>query len=506
LGAYLKKNLSFLYFYRIPIGLFLFLILQAATLGLSDDEAYYWVLAQKPALSYGFHPPAVAWLIALFSKVFGQLLSSAPVLLTRLPAIVCVTLVFGMSLGWLFEVGKNKKLLAQAPWVLLSFSGFFALSWMMVPDGPLFLGWTLCFVSTWRICFGAARIKHLVLLACSCALLMVSKYSGVLAVFSAFSAIFLWGRPERKTKALGAIILGLIAGLVPIVIWNWQHEWASLLYQIRDRHAGGHVSLWRWLKFWLIEAVFAGPPLIGYFFVMIRKVIRPSAPSESVLMRFLMMWIAPAALVFCVQPLFADFKPHWAFIVWWPVVLGLAAVGQNSIAGDSGRWTDWQVRYGFILNALVLVTLHLPWIGWLVPQVSSKPYEITWDVTNDLFGWSHFKEQVTSVLSAEDLMLPVVGSRYQTASQAAFHLAHVAQVTFIPREQKEWDEWLDLGVSDSFGPDWPRLTRSVLFIADNRYSEGPGFSGAACKKLHRFFEYRIGILAKWIDVWRCNPT
>ena len=32
-------------------------------LGLSDDEAYHWVLAHRPAFGYAFHPPGMAWMV-----------------------------------------------------------------------------------------------------------------------------------------------------------------------------------------------------------------------------------------------------------------------------------------------------------------------------------------------------------------------------------------------------------------------------------------------------------
>src|SRR3712207_6666951 len=61
----------------IPAAVFVVQLLHGATLGLTDDEAYYWVLAQKPAWGYAYHPPFVAWSIAaseaLFKVVLGLL-------------------------------------------------------------------------------------------------------------------------------------------------------------------------------------------------------------------------------------------------------------------------------------------------------------------------------------------------------------------------------------------------------------------------------------------------
>ena len=102
--------------------------------------------------------------------------------------------------------------------------------------------------------------------------------------------------------------------------------------------------------------------------------------------------------------------------------------------------------------------------------------------------------------------MPVVGTWYQTASQAAFALPDgERRVTLLPRDLKAMDEWPDLGVSEGQGPDWPRLTREVMFVADNRYSADPGYPGARCTRCPTLESRRAGLAAKTIYVWRCAP-
>jgi hypothetical protein len=79
----------------------------------------------------------------------------------------------------------------------------------------------------------------------------------------------------------------------------------------------------------------------------------------------------------------------------------------------------------------------------------------------------------------------------------------------VPRELRSWDEWPDLPVAQSAGPDWKPLLRPILYVADNRYDLPPQFPGAHCviRKTKDFFrESFLGaFMAKRLDVYLCEP-
>lgn len=492
--SFLKQN-------WIPVLFFLVLMLHASFLGLSDDEAYYWVLAQTPSFGYAFHPPAVAWVIAFFQKTLGGILPPSSSGLVRLPAVLGTSLVLALSLNWLKQVLPGRENLTRAAAVLLSFCGYFALCWMIVPDIPLFLGWTLLFVSVWKICFARTTPLTFLFLTVGAATLILSKYSGILAIGSAVISLLLWAKGPSRTKGIVALTLGLTLGLLPILSWNASHEWASLLYQLRDRHSGSEVSFLRFGRFWGAQLVLAGPILVFFTFrVLIAPFewIRTRVSGAAAVNLYCAAWALPAAAVFLIQPLFSDFKLHWAFVVWWPAALALAA----HVNAKSWKWIRIQAVVGMALGFFILVSCHLPVGGWLLKSFKGEGFDPRLDVTNDFYGWNQLRKQLRSDLAS----LEVVGSRYQTASQAAFSLAGKNLVTFLPRDGKEFDEWPDLQVSLGQGPDWPRLKKSVLFVADNRYDAGPAFPGASCGKVQRIEVRRFDLLAKWIDVWRCDPV
>lgn len=487
-------------------------LVHGSLLGLTDDEAYYWVLAQRPAAGYAYHPPGVAWLIAGAQALFGPWLGAHSSGLVRLPGILCAALTLGLSLRWIEEVAgetlyRNARRTVLA--ALLAFAGLFALSWMMVPDLPLFLGWMLAFFSTWKLQRREIpTLSGMLVLLLGCALAMVSKISGVLVAGSVMLSALLWATGPARRAMWIAAILGTVLGFVPTLLWNLDHEWASILYQLRDRHqGGGGLSLLRWGQFWAAQLVLAGPALLAYaLYFLPERALRGAArtPAEERVRhgrRFLLVWLAPAAIIYGVQPLAGEFKPHWALIAWWPAAIGLAL--ESCLWRTERRWRrllSGHLLYGIPLGLVILLSCHVPLVSWVT---RAKDPRI--DVTNDLYGWNDLGSFLDQKLDPRLRELPVTGLRYQTAAQAYFALGERNPATMLPRDLKARDEWPELGVTDREGPDWPKLLKPVLFVRDNRYDAVPAFKGADCKPAAKYERSRGRFSAKWIEVWHCQP-
>ena len=488
----------------LPLLLFIVILIHGGLLGLglTDDEAYYWVLAQKPALGYAYHPPAVAWWIAVSQYILSPLIGSHHELIVRFPSALTSALLLGLSLNWLGCAGVPRDRILRSGLILLSVAGLFALSWMMVPDIPMFLGWTLAFSATWKICFTEPETKlrrYYLFLFIGILIAVLSKYSAILGALSALIAIGVWAPARRRNLGWGVVVMGCALAAVPIVIWNAQHEWVSILYQIQERHQGGALSLIRYLRFWIIELLIAGPILVGFAFPLIKLA------GNNRTAQYLLTWILPGAAVFLIQPLWSDFKPHWALIVWWPLALAFAwALGVAPDNRGLVRRARLQIGYGIGLGALVLLCCHIP-IGGAVLKMIKPEADPRLDVTNDLYGWNELRGFVFEKLGPEALKLPVIGSRYQTASQAAFAIGQGGVGVLLPRGIRDKDEWPSVEVVDSIGPQWPVLKSAVLFVADNRYDVAPAFPHARCDQIGKIEKFRWQYLAKWITVWRCEP-
>ncbi|MEK7691305.1 MAG: hypothetical protein AAB425_09815, partial [Bdellovibrionota bacterium] len=282
-------------------------LIHGASLGISDDEAYYWVLSQRLNWGYAYHPPAVAWMIAGSRGILGWFAGDAAAVAIRFPSALILGLLSWGLLDWIQRRNHPDTIQVWPSLLLFSFWGFFGSAWMMVPDLPLFLAWMMVFLSTqtenrWGLFFGSL-------------LAVQSKYSGVLIPLSSVFWLFFTGR----TAGIPAVLAGLIVGVSPILWWNFQTGWESLEYQLRGRHSG-NLSGVRWLRFVAIQALLTGP-LFSFFcgqriFRWFRA-LRGSgnwrswlAGDEGLIATFAL----PPLFVFGIQPVFGDFKLHWVFV------------------------------------------------------------------------------------------------------------------------------------------------------------------------------------------------
>jgi len=497
--------------------LFVFLWIHGSLLGLTDDEAYYWILSRTPSWGYAYHPPAVGWVIAFFEKTLGPILGYASSAVVRFPSSLFTALVVCGVLIWYEKIGFTSRQLKKSFFIFLAFPALFGSSWMMVPDLPLFLGWILLFVCIWECLKGKPSNRHYCGITLGTALALLSKFSAILFIASAVMTLWIGGYrvPERRKiffKASAALFFGLFLALIPILIWNIKTNWEPLRYQIHDRHSGGHLSLLRFSRFWLIEILIAGPALIYFGFkqgyLNAKKMFSVFCKERGLSSgQYLFIWAFPSALVFCLQPLISDFKLHWVFIVWLPVMMEFVrqVIVKGPIQPRLKMATYFQQAYSYFLIAFVLVSCHVPLMSWTMQRVLNKEPDPRWDVTNDMYGWSELRNQVQEHLGVAALAFPLVGSRYQTASQAAFSWGNASRVELLPRGTKDRFEWPELGITDGVGPEWPRLLSPVLFVADNRYTAGPEFKSAHCEKSFEYSSKRRSFLAKSFTVWRCDP-
>lgn len=378
----------------IIIGMALWHLWLAGRLNLSVDEAHYALYGLKPALSYFDHPPMVGWLNALVTH-----LSTQDWALRVLPA-----LFFATSSVILYRIAT--RLFPEFHWVgfwtialTQSTVMFQLLSISMLPDTPLMVASLMVFWTLLNL-RDNPTFRHWLWLGVWLGIAGLSKYTAVTLVLSLFLVMMVEKRWFwLKDLGLWTAVVIAIAAISPVLIWNAQHDWISILYQLNH---GTHNDEWDWLRVVQTQAAQFGvySPLLylaGLYMAFVGLIVETNT-------RLLALFALPILALFAMGSGYEMSLPHWTQLAWLflaPLVAYWAWL----------HWDSANVR-GFayvsaalvVVSTLVLNTLLLsPWIpvpdnehparelhGW--PQAIAKAEHYQTEYGNaPLFvtNWSH---------------------------------------------------------------------------------------------------------------------
>lgn len=223
-------------------------LLLAGFVELADDEAYYWYFSLTPAWGYFDHPPMTPWLIALTRGLGGELgVRFAVTLLQPLGLYLFWTLIRPAKPSW-SDAWLYFLIVFSIP--LLQLYGFIA-----TPDAPLMF-FTVFFLWSFSRFSLRDTVFNATLMAVAMALLMYSKYHGLLVIL--FALCTQWHN-FRSWKLYYAGLLALILFL-PHLWWQYQHDFASLRYHLVDRVDDG-LFAWGNIGGYLLGLLLAFNPL-----------------------------------------------------------------------------------------------------------------------------------------------------------------------------------------------------------------------------------------------------
>ncbi len=359
----------------------------AGRVNLSVDEAHYALYGANLALSYFDHPPMVGWLNSI-----PLLFSHSDTALRVIP-----TLLFALSNWLLFKI--SNRLYPDFSWVGLgavvlvnSAIMFQLLGNAMLPDSPLMVATLLVFWTVLNLRESPAQTTHSFKLWLQLGFWLgvaaLSKYTAITLVASLLVIVILEKRWHwLKEPGLWAAIVLTSIMLLPVVIWNAQYDWISILYQL---HHGTHNDNWDWLRVGQTQLAQLGvySPLlyIGGLMVMISswKAIQP----EQISNRLLAIFALPTIILFALGSGYEISLPHWTQLAWLLISPGVVYL----------IWQHWQkkwLRILVILNFIIMIPISLIMNSQLVtPWI---PFNQNENIVQELQGWPEAIEQAKDI-------------------------------------------------------------------------------------------------------------
>ena len=405
---------------KIPKAMLILMLVSMLTRGFlaafhefGNDEVYYWTYAMYPDWSHFDHPGMVGWIMQIFS--LNLLLNSEFFL--RLSSVIFMT----VNTWLMYLIGteiKNKIAgLYSALLFTASLYAFVITGVFIMPDTPLMLFLLLSvyfFIRHFKKKYNFsvetqnfASLQHntSLLLAGLCAgLAMLSKYSAAFIWVGVGLYILFYNRKELKNKYLYLSILISAICLLPILIWNMQHDFISFNFH------GDRVSLFGKPRFDYLGTELAGELLynnpIVYILIIIALValFRKKTKPEKFVSQLLLLTALPWIGIFIYFSLTRSTLPHWSapgVCLLIPIVGAYLAEKQENMTGI--------YRIPKVITAALLLLIIAVGAGSFeiktgriqVCFASDKPIEKTamgkGDVTLDMYGWDQMREGFAAV-------------------------------------------------------------------------------------------------------------
>lgn len=192
---------------------------------LTADENYYWVWSQNLALSYFDHPPFVAWLFKI-----GNFL---PEFMLKWPAVVFAHLSFIIWYYFLKNIGFTAFQCKR--WFLLSLLAPLVglASLVLTPDLPVLFFYSLAIFSFERA-LTTQKFIYYALFGLAIGMGFTAKYHIVLILPCLLIYLLvqkLWVK-VRWSFVLASIVF-MFLGALPVLYWNYHHEWISFRFQLQ---------------------------------------------------------------------------------------------------------------------------------------------------------------------------------------------------------------------------------------------------------------------------------
>jgi len=391
----------------------LILVILYAGIGLGPDEAQYWTWSRDLDWGYYSKPPGIAWQIWLGCQLCGN---------TEL-GVRLISLFFGiflsLSVYFLSRAVHLKPQTAFWAGVIMAFSPLGVLgAFLAITDGGLALFWTLaCLVVALALYQRVSPNYYILgLLIMSGALFKWPIYLFWVVVLLLIALY----RFAYHPSLFAGIALSLL-GLLPSVIWNYQHDWGTFRHVFSTIKGGEakdvgtmelpHGNFW---DFFGAQAALLSPILFGILLVafgyLLRRRNRLSPPlffCGGVCLLFLLAYSGMA--------LFQKMQGNWASFIYSSGIVFLCWFACEEMPRGL-RWVKWGLGLSV---GLILFAFSIPAIqshagqSWL-----SIPYKINPFRQN--LGWSQLKEELALVgYHPEEHFL--FGDKYQTSSILSFY-------------------------------------------------------------------------------------
>jgi 4-amino-4-deoxy-L-arabinose transferase-like glycosyltransferase len=402
-------------------------LVTAGAMGLGMDESYTTAISRDLHLSYFDHPPLHQWIAHAAGEAFGYgrwvrlpfvaLFAGSTWLMHRLAARL-----FGEAAGVWAALALN----------LTAFFGVAAGTWVL-PDGPLVFFELGAALTLARILFpneGEAERPWLLWPAVGLwiGLAALSKYQAVTVGLGLALAVLILPQGRGKWFHPAVFLAKLLAILIilPVIVWNAEHQWISFTFQT------GRGAAHRFNPAGLLTALGGEAGLLTpWVAVPLVWAIVKAARTREPRAWFLLIAAGPTVVLFNLLPLAgAKVLPHWPMPGWLLLFPLLGAALAQSVKAWPARWA-WASGAALAVVWVVAVSdAASAWIKDVIPSLKTDP-------TAEAMDWRRLRVE----LDRRGLLKPgtfVVAAEWTEAGKIDQAVGDAAPVLVFNSDPREY--------------------------------------------------------------------
>ncbi len=447
---------------------------------LVEDEAHYWEWSRFLEWSYYSKGPGIAWLIRLATEVMGT--SEAAI---RTPAALSHAITALVVSAMARRITGDGRVGFASAVVVCIVPVFQAVSMLMTIDGPYLACWA---IACWSALVALRRRGRgaWLMLGAALAIGFWFKYTIVLLIPGLIGFAIVHRRELALTERWGRWLAGCsviaLLGLLPVAVWNAQHDWATV------RHLLGHAGLPGGdqatsgdgrsinplfvLEFLIVQLGVVGPMFIAIIAAGWMTLSKRSRALEADVRsdHLLCVWLAaPILLGYGVLALFTRIEGNWpiaGYISLVPLAAALIVQSRDALNERTDAWLrlpeserpkaglfrkrpesamqitwDWAIGYGLIAGIVMLrldVVAMLPFGPRFMERTAAR-------VTGADVRAGAAQAQLEALHERTGQQPFVIAQQYGRASQMAFYLpghpVTYASSSLQGGRRTQYDEW-----------------------------------------------------------------
>lgn len=406
----------------------------------SPDEAHYWEWSRRLGLSYYSKGPAVAYVIAFFTAVFGDNelgIRFGAVLFSAAASFVLYAL--GTTL---FKSEKTGFWSALLPNVTPIFS---IGSVLMTTDIMLVFFWGAAVLCV-HLATSSGRPGWWYVAGAAIGLGFLAKYTMVLLV-PCLALFLLVSKDKRRwfgriePYVAGAISLALAS---PVILWNILHGQVTIRHTMGQAHLGeGALSLVDALEFIGAQAALLGPLVFLAVVYGVCRALGTGLRGRRDELMLVFFTSAPLFAFFVIKSLHGKVQANWAvasFVTAFPAAVWAA-----------GELFERRRALAASLAAAAVITgvaaSFIAYFPWLLEPVGVKNI-LKGPPFNRVVGWEGLGKSVTRIKNEMSVAATgspfIMSDAYQTASELALYVEG-NPVVYNPavgtRRMNQYDLW-----------------------------------------------------------------